>query len=43
MHGDQVLLKQNKTNKLSATFKFHPHEVVGRKGNEVMIQSPDVE
>ena len=26
---------------MSATFDSHPDEVVGRKGNEVMIQSPD--
>lgn len=38
--GDQVLLKQKKSNKLSTNFQPEPYEIVERKGNSVVIQSP---
>ena len=37
--GDQVLLKQEKSNKLSTNFQPEPYEIVERKGNSVVIQS----
>ena len=39
--GDQVLLKKKKSDKLSAKFKSEPYEIVEKKGNSVMIQSPE--
>ena len=38
--GDQVLLKQKKSNKLSTNFQPVPYEIAERKGNSVVIQSP---
>ena len=39
--GDQVLLKQPKGNKLTATFESEPYEVINKKGNSVLIESPE--
>ncbi len=39
--GEQVLLRQNKTNKLSTNFETTPYEVIEKKGNSVVIQSPE--
>ena len=39
--GDQVLLKKKKSDKLSATFESEPYEIVEKKGNSVVIQSPE--
>lgn len=41
MTGDQVLLKKKKSNKLSAKFESEPYEIVEKKGNSVVIQSPE--
>ena len=38
--GDQVLLKKKKSDKLSAKFESEPYEIVEKKGNSVVIQSP---
>lgn len=39
--GDQVLLKKKKSNKLSANFESEPYEIVEKKGNSVVVQSPE--
>lgn len=39
--GDQVLVKTDKQNKLSANFGSVPYEVVQRKGNMVVVESPE--
>ena len=39
--GDQVLLKKKKSDKLSAKFESEPYEIVEKKGNCVVIQSPE--
>ena len=39
--GDQVLLKKKKSDKLSAKFESEPYEIVEKKGNSVVIQSPE--
>ena len=38
--GDQVLLRQNRKNKLDASFEEEPYEVIGNQGSEITIQSP---
>ena len=38
--GDQVLLKQKNSNKLSTNFQPKSDEIVQRNGNGVVIQSP---
>ena len=38
--GDQVLVKEDRQNKLSTTFGSIPYEVVYRKGNSVVVESP---
>lgn len=37
----QVLVKQRKENKLSATFEGTPYEIVNKYGSEVTITSPE--
>lgn len=37
--GDQVLLKQNRSNKLDTPFHPEPYKVVDKRGSEVTIQS----
>ena len=39
--GDQVLFKMKKSNKLSANFESEPYEIVEKKGNSVVVQSPE--
>ncbi len=39
--GDHVLMRQDKTNKLSTTFGEAPHQVVSKSGNSLVIESPD--
>lgn len=38
--GDQVLVRQDKTDKFSTTFHSTPHKVVHRDANSVVVQSP---
>jgi hypothetical protein len=38
--GDEVLIKQNKANKLSTTFADEPYQVVSKEGNSVVVESP---
>ena len=38
--GDEVLLKQNKENKLSTRFEPVPYQVVGKENNSVVVESP---
>ena len=38
--GDEVLVQQDKTNKLSTAFNLTPFKVVRRNGNSLMIESP---
>ena len=37
--GDQVLVKQQRENKLSSKFEPEPYEVIQRTGNEVMLKA----
>ena len=37
--GDQVLIKQQRENKLSSKFESEPYEVIKRTGNEVMLKA----
>lgn len=39
--GDQVLVKAQKTDKLSTNFEVTPQTVVSRKGNEVVVRGDD--
>lgn len=39
--GDQVLLKVDKQNKLSTNFSGVPYEVIQKKGNSVVVESPE--
>ena len=39
--GDPVLVQQDKTNKLSTTFKATPHKVIAKSGNSVVVESPE--
>ena len=39
--GDQVLPKKKNSDKLSAKFESEPYEIVEKKGNSVVIQSPE--
>lgn len=39
--GDQVLLKKKKSNKLSTKFESEPYEIIEKKGNSVVVQSPE--
>ena len=39
--GDQVLVKQRKENRLSATFEDAPYKVTNKYGNEVTVTSPE--
>ena len=38
--GDEVLLKQNKENKLSTRFEPVPYQIVGKENNSVVVESP---
>ena len=38
--GDQVLVKQDKHNKLTTTFNPVPHTVISKNGNSTVVQSP---
>ncbi len=38
--GDQVLVRQDKTDKFITTFHSTPHKVMHREGNSVIVQSP---
>lgn len=38
--GDQVLVRQEKTDKLTTSFKSVPFAVVSREGNSVTIEDP---
>lgn len=38
--GDQVLLKQDKTDKFTTPFNKVPHTVINKTGNSVIVQSP---
>ena len=38
--GDEVLVRQNKTNKLDTNFNATPHTVVSKAGNSLVVQSP---
>ncbi|XP_022792295.1 uncharacterized protein LOC111331444 [Stylophora pistillata] len=39
--GNQVLLKKKKSNKLSTKFESEPYEIIEKKGNSVVVQSPE--
>ena len=39
--GDRVLLKQEKTNKLTPTFTPEPFHVLDKAGNSIVVESPD--
>jgi len=39
--GDQVLVKQERKNKLSTPFAPEPYDVVTKTGNRVVVESPD--
>lgn len=39
--GDQVLVKQDKTNKLSTTYNPIPHTVISKTGNSTVVENPD--
>ena len=39
--GDEVLVKQDKTNKLSTTFNPNPFKVISKSGNSLVIESPE--
>ena len=39
--GDQVLVQQEKHNKLSTAFNPTPHTVISKDGNSLIVQSPD--
>lgn len=39
--GDQVLVKQERKNKLSTSFAPEPYDVITKTGNSVVIESPD--
>ena len=41
--GDQVLLRQNRKNKLDTSFEQEPYEVIGKQGSEITIQSPSIQ
>ena len=38
--GDTVLLRQDKTGKLTTTFNATPHKIISRTGNKVIVESP---
>ena len=38
--GDEVLVKQNKTNKLSLNFEKEPYIVLDKHGSQLTVQSP---
>ena len=38
--GNQLLLKMKKSNKLSVKFESEPYEIVEKKSNSVVMQSP---
>ena len=39
--GDTVLLKQERKNKLTPTFRPEPYRVLDKSGNSLVVQSPD--
>ena len=39
--GDRVLLKQEKANELTPTFRSEPFRVLDKTGNCVVVESPD--
>ena len=39
--GDQVLVRQERKNKLSTPFAPEPYDVVTKTGNSVVVESPD--
>ena len=39
--GDKVLLRQDRKNKLTPTFRPEPYHVLDKTGNSVMVESPD--
>ena len=39
--GDQVLVQQDKQTKMTTPFNPTPHEVTAKKGNSLIVQSPD--
>lgn len=38
--GDEVLLRQEKLDKLTTNFNQIPHKVIGKSGNSVVVESP---
>ena len=38
--GDEVLVKQKKTNKLSLNFEKEPYKILDKHGSQLTIQSP---
>ena len=38
--GDEVLVQQDKTNKLSTAFNLNPLKVVSKTGNSLVVESP---
>lgn len=38
--GDIVLVRQDKTDKLTTTFNASPHKIISKTGNKVVVQSP---
>lgn len=41
--GDEVLLKQDRQNKLTPTFREEPYKVMGKTGNAVVIEQNGVQ
>ena len=39
--GDEVLVKQERKNKLSTPFALEPYDVATKTGNSVVVESPD--
>ena len=39
--GDTVLLRQERKNKLTPTFRPEPYRVLDKSGNSVVVESPD--
>lgn len=38
--GDTVLVRQDKTDKLTTTFNATPHRIISKTGNKVVVESP---
>ena len=41
MVGDKVLLKQQRLNKWTTPFESRPNEMIDKRGNSVLVESPE--